>query len=474
MNETRQDIEVEARRRAKAARAAMIAAMPRRRSSRQKVLQAKRVEEEKKQHIMSVQEFILAEERRLLENKKKRKFEIVKRRVLEHATSLEFELQHLISLLQRTPRQKVIMQKAQQMQGYSSRADSGQVAGSERLPESSYSDEDGGMNEIRTKLEWFSCAVILSHILAQDTNGWFYRPVADIVPDYNESIAPCIPSDLGTIWCTLMQHDYDQRNHDFVRDVRRVWKNCKLYNGEHAQVTVEAMRLSSIFEASWSWLRGDFPEDLQNVPPKNASESLEKENGNPEMNQPSNSKDTPKLETTDTGSSELSAKIFTGNSAAVDSTAHIANPSSSSLLENEGPSLNPQSTNTVADSAAHDISKNKEEMLVQCDYCRKWHTVPESIDLESLPDQWYCSMNTWNPREARCDLRRSMGIAPNNSTRGSEPSTLLDDKKWLNYAQEIAKFIGIFRKVNLPKSFIQGIEKLYAKVQDDLMSRSTT
>lgn len=42
---------------------------------------------------------------------------------------------------------------------------------------------------------------------------------------------------------------------------------------------------------------------------------------------------------------------------------------------------------------------------VQCERkgCKKWRKVPASIDIDSLPEKWYCEMNTWNPDSASCD-----------------------------------------------------------------------
>lgn len=45
---------------------------------------------------------------------------------------------------------------------------------------------------------------------------------------------------------------------------------------------------------------------------------------------------------------------------------------------------------------------------VQCNKCRKWRKVPESIDVDSLPDRWYCSLNTWAPAFARCNAKQEV------------------------------------------------------------------
>jgi len=42
---------------------------------------------------------------------------------------------------------------------------------------------------------------------------------------------------------------------------------------------------------------------------------------------------------------------------------------------------------------------------VQCNKCTKWRKVPGVIDVDSLPDVWQCSMNTWAPTFARCSVK---------------------------------------------------------------------
>lgn len=39
---------------------------------------------------------------------------------------------------------------------------------------------------------------------------------------------------------------------------------------------------------------------------------------------------------------------------------------------------------------------------VQCDSCKKWRTVPKAIDLNAMPERWYCEMNTWDAAFASC------------------------------------------------------------------------
>lgn len=40
---------------------------------------------------------------------------------------------------------------------------------------------------------------------------------------------------------------------------------------------------------------------------------------------------------------------------------------------------------------------------VACEKCQKWRRLPSHISADSLPDVWYCSMNTWDPNSATCD-----------------------------------------------------------------------
>ncbi|KAG5190310.1 CW-type zinc finger-domain-containing protein, partial [Tribonema minus] len=47
-----------------------------------------------------------------------------------------------------------------------------------------------------------------------------------------------------------------------------------------------------------------------------------------------------------------------------------------------------------------------EDKWVQCEHksCKKWRRLPPHVDISSLPDKWYCNMNTWNCARASCDV----------------------------------------------------------------------
>ena len=50
---------------------------------------------------------------------------------------------------------------------------------------------------------------------------------------------------------------------------------------------------------------------------------------------------------------------------------------------------------------SEEVGASKQEW-VQCDQCEKWRKVHPQISANSLPDDWYCSMNTWDKNLASC------------------------------------------------------------------------
>src|SRR6185437_11729243 len=41
---------------------------------------------------------------------------------------------------------------------------------------------------------------------------------------------------------------------------------------------------------------------------------------------------------------------------------------------------------------------------VQCDKCLKWRRIGSGIDEATLPDKWYCKLNTFNKSFSTCDV----------------------------------------------------------------------
>jgi hypothetical protein len=47
-----------------------------------------------------------------------------------------------------------------------------------------------------------------------------------------------------------------------------------------------------------------------------------------------------------------------------------------------------------------------EEQWVQCDNaaCRKWRKLPSFVNMDLLPEKWFCNMNGYDPGRAKCDV----------------------------------------------------------------------
>merc|ERR1712195_65873 len=81
---------------------------------------------------------------------------------------------------------------------------------------------------------------------------------------------------------------------------------------------------------------------------------------------------------------------------------------------NQGPGAVPPANNANEKAAADAISSlsssssstnytSKEVEWVQCESCKKWRTVPSTMNVASLPDLWYCALNTWNETYNHCN-----------------------------------------------------------------------
>jgi hypothetical protein len=50
------------------------------------------------------------------------------------------------------------------------------------------------------------------------------------------------------------------------------------------------------------------------------------------------------------------------------------------------------------------LPPEKPTSWIQCEECKKWRRVPWHVDAESLSDIWTCTMNTWDPEGASCEI----------------------------------------------------------------------
>lgn len=47
--------------------------------------------------------------------------------------------------------------------------------------------------------------------------------------------------------------------------------------------------------------------------------------------------------------------------------------------------------------------KPEEDPWVQCDRCAKWRHLPATVNLESLPEHWFCELNIYDPKRNNCE-----------------------------------------------------------------------
>jgi hypothetical protein len=65
--------------------------------------------------------------------------------------------------------------------------------------------------------------------------------------------------------------------------------------------------------------------------------------------------------------------------------------------------------NKEADKGKNDKGKSGDKddpdnlEWVMCEKCSKWRRLPPHVSADSLPDVWYCTMNTWDRRSATCE-----------------------------------------------------------------------
>lgn len=91
---------------------------------------------------------------------------------------------------------------------------------------------------------------LLTRVIKLKAATWFREPVTqDIAPDYAEVIAR--PMDLGTVLQQVKEGRYTGGCGAILADLRQIWDNCAIYNGEDAEITVEARKLGIKIEQMW-------------------------------------------------------------------------------------------------------------------------------------------------------------------------------------------------------------------------------
>jgi hypothetical protein len=64
---------------------------------------------------------------------------------------------------------------------------------------------------------------------------------------------------------------------------------------------------------------------------------------------------------------------------------------------------------------------------VQCERknCKKWRKLPAHVDVSTLPEKWYCEMNSWDPERATCDASEETDSESEHPTNAATRSQLI-------------------------------------------------
>ena len=87
--------------------------------------------------------------------------------------------------------------------------------------------------------------------------------------------------------------------------------------------------------------------------------------------------------------------------------------------------------------------KVTEAPWVACDLCTKWRKLPIDVDKDTLPEQWYCTMNIWDPLRNTCDEPEEEASA--------EPDELLETADGVSAAPTIDDEDGLGRTFKLQR-----------------------
>ncbi len=72
--------------------------------------------------------------------------------------------------------------------------------------------------------------------------------------------------------------------------------------------------------------------------------------------------------------------------------------------------------------APHKAAYTAPPKWVQCNECEKWRKIPGDVDVDALPEQWFCSMNRWDMEHSTCaaaeEAEVSVPASPGNMSPG--------------------------------------------------------
>ena len=83
------------------------------------------------------------------------------------------------------------------------------------------------------------------------------------------------------------------------------------------------------------------------------------------------------------------------------------------------------------------VKEQEPENWIQCEHdtCMKWRKIPMEVDVETLPEPWYCSMNQWDSSKCTC-----------NAIEETWDTNALDD---YNYKKEEIQILKQGEKIDL-------------------------
>jgi hypothetical protein len=145
---------------------------------------------------------------------------------------------------------------------FSGRAGSGAYANKRPMPDLANDTPEAkkqrllAEREHKQKAIWDEISKAVEKLKRNAKAEHFRSPVDPIklrIPDYPQIIKN--PMDLGTVITKIKRGVYTEPL-EVARDVRRIWENCRLYNGENHVVTKLAYSCSEMFERDWG--KGNF------------------------------------------------------------------------------------------------------------------------------------------------------------------------------------------------------------------------
>jgi hypothetical protein len=115
---------------------------------------------------------------------------------------------------------------------------------------------------------------------------------------------------------------------------------------------------------------------------------------------------------------------------------------------------------SVKDSMAMPLpmnAKKEEDPWVQCDRCHKWRHLPATVNLDSLPEHWFCELNTHDPKRNNCEAAEQ---TPKEVAKEKKRAKKLAMKKLqLEQAQAAAKEAELKKRARSASPSPRGSDK---------------